>query len=942
MQSTTTANTYIPRGFVRRPPPGTLGRKVLVRTNHFAMTSVSSGNVHHYDVTITPEPKTRVLARKIFTQLLQGHAATLNNGRVVFDGAKNMYSAKELKPAQQEFRIDLDDAQEATSTPSSSTHTQQAPPAVPNTAAARGRGGNARGGGRGGGRGDGGAGRGRGAGRGGPAAAQAPTPAPKSEPPAPGEEVKKLRDSFAVRIKKVATVNMHELQQFLNGKAGISDNVLTCLTVIHVALNHSPMLRYTPLIRGSSASFFPGQGPKPGTLPGGLEIWQGFFQSVRFTPSRLSVNVDAATACYYKGNMNLAMYISLFFGRDKAAPNFYSPAEKKNFERFIRNLVVTLSYRRFGMKQRVVKLSDVSAKTLMFDCVPVEGGPPKKISVATFFNTKYNLRLSFPDLPCALLGKKLLCTVAPAQRFARQLSPQQLSELIKITASRPEERVAKIIAAREALNYDADPILQDFEIKIDKNMTTVNARLLPEPRLRYRNDRSQPMEVATPRGVWNMMGKQVLSPCRIQKIGVINLATYDTTPKTADQAWLIATDLVVAWLQAGLQIHPTMIKSAQNPEPDYCVVDIDPKAPFDTVFREAITTINNYNHDQNAQIRPPPPLIIVFMAERSVDRYADIKRIAETEMGVMTQCLQAKKVSDKKGFGQYAANVALKVNAKVAATQQAIGVNTALVQQPQHLNGTMVMGADVTHPSPGADGQFSIAGIVASMNPSATRYLHQVRFQGARVEEIQDMESVTQRFLEDYRRRNGNLPQKILFYRDGVSDGQYERVRTTEIEAIQRACAATNTNIRLTFVVVKKRHHTRFFATNPSDTDRSGNLLPGLVVDTVVTHPTDFDFFLQSQAGLIGTSRPTHYYVIHDDCKLKSDELQLLTYHLCFTYARATRSVSVVPPAYYAHLICFRARYYARMAGSSASTQSDAPPPTVNVHSNLTNSMFYM
>lgn len=46
----------------------------------------------------------------------------------------------------------------------------------------------------------------------------------------------------------------------------------------------------------------------------------------------------------------------------------------------------------------------------------------------------------------------------------------------------------------------------------------------------------------------------------------------------------------------------------------------------------------------------------------------------------------------------------------------------------------------------------------------------------------------------------------------------------------------------LTFCVVKKRHHARLFPMNPKEADRSGNCVAGTVVDTVITHPTEFDF----------------------------------------------------------------------------------------------------
>lgn len=64
--------------------------------------------------------------------------------------------------------------------------------------------------------------------------------------------------------------------------------------------------------------------------------------------------------------------------------------------------------------------------------------------------------------------------------------------------------------------------------------------------------------------------------------------------------------------------------------------------------------------------------------------------------------------------------------------------------------------------------------------------------------------------------------------------------------------------------------------------------------------------FLSSQ----GTSRPSHYYVLWDDNRFTADELQILTYQLCHTYVRCTRSVSIPAPAYYARLVAFRARYH--------------------------------
>ena len=43
-------------------------------------------------------------------------------------------------------------------------------------------------------------------------------------------------------------------------------------------------------------------------------------------------------------------------------------------------------------------------------------------------------------------------------------------------------------------------------------------------------------------------------------------------------------------------------------------------------------------------------------------------------------------------------------------------------------------------------------------------------------------------------------------------------------------------------------------------------------------HPTESDFFLISQAGLKGTSRPAHYHVLLDQNQLSTDEIQRFSY----------------------------------------------------------------
>lgn len=186
-----------------------------------------------------------------------------------------------------------------------------------------------------------------------------------------------------------------------------------------------------------------------------------------------------------------------------------------------------------------------------------------------------------------------------------------------------------------------------------------------------------------------------------------------------------------------------------------------------------------------------------------------------------------------------------------------------------------------------------------------------------RKEPILDLESmatqIIQRYIDNLQKVEKKAgaaahPKRIIFFRDGVDEGQFQTIKDEEIKALERALDALKIEAEITFIIVAKRHHLRFFPVNPRDGDRNGNLPAGTVVDQGVTHPTDVDYYLLSHAGLIGTSRPAHYSVLLNESNLTVDQLISISYMLCHIYARSTRSVSIPAPVYYAHIAASRAK----------------------------------
>nr|XP_037289758.1 protein argonaute-2-like [Rhipicephalus microplus] len=207
------------------------------------------------------------------------------------------------------------------------------------------------------------------------------------------------------------------------------------------------------------------------------------------------------------------------------------------------------------------------------------------------------------------------------------------------------------------------------------------------------------------------------------------------------------------------------------------------------------------------------------------------------------------------------------------------------------------------------------------------------------VTELQDMVFNHLSFYCEHRRR----PQRIIVYRDGVGEGQFKEVQAKEVDAIKKACKRISPKYDppVTFIIVQKRHHTRFlpiFDEQPVNV----NVPPGTTVENVITHPGHLNFFLCSHQGLIGTSRPAHYHVLCKESAHTLQQLQHLTFDLCHLVARCTRSVSIPSPVYYAHLAAFRAKNHIQGSGLSREAHLEDYKVAVKVHDNIVDEMYFV
>ncbi|KAK8723752.1 hypothetical protein OTU49_011539, partial [Cherax quadricarinatus] len=258
------------------------------------------------------------------------------------------------------------------------------------------------------------------------------------------------------------------------------------------------------------------------------------------------------------------------------------------------------------------------------------------------------------------------------------------------------------------------------------------------------------------------------------------------------------------------------------------------------------------------------------------------------------QMVLAKSLQNKTRMLSIISKIAMQINCK-------LGGEVWNIQIP--FQNTMVVGYDAYHDS--VHRGASWGAVVASFNTNLTRYYGQVTRHANHEELTANFCASIQNALCHYKEVNGQLPERLIVYRDGVGEGQLQYVKDTEIAAIKACFKANNFSPRFSFVVVSKRIHTRLFAEGAT-TGNPINPPPGTVCDDVITLPERYDFYLVSQRVQQGTVTPTSYNILEDiNSNLDADRHQRLAYKLTYLYYNWMGPVRVPAPCLYAHKLAY-------------------------------------
>lgn len=652
------------------------------------------------------------------------------------------------------------------------------------------------------------------------------------------------------------------------------------------------------------------------------EVSFGHYQSAKLTENGTQLNVDRVAIVFNQGGKLLSLVEKLCTEmrsgpsrRDNRGPpqrdveinsNFrLNPNEKALLNAELKGLNFEVDHISYKPKNRIFCITEKNVSEIFFD-QKMENNQTQQVSVKTYFERVYKDYLDklgrdlFPNLPCVQVGKTNpkffpleVVSIIDDQYNMKKLKPKHQAEMTKRCGQqKPTERfreselqVKNLITARG----NQTDYLKYFDIQMQTKYSECKGRVLDPAALLFSNNR----KTIPNQGQWRQDAGYIEAT---QNIGADWLVINFTKDYNNQMRFAPQRDQVDAFIKTVINCSKTTGNNFTWP----CEVIYDEAFRGRKDLEDAM--FDYLNDHKNVKI-------IIYIIPKLDELYNSIKFLSEIVFGRVTQCVSQDK---KNQFAQmsYVSNLMLKINAKLGGTNLMLDRDCKVAFLRKKC---MIMGLDCTHPAPHDRLGNSIASVVATYDKNMVNYYSRCVVQPKPRTEIVALDEITKEMMEYFKNRNNFYPEYVLVYRDGVSEGQFQDVIDKEINLMKKAFCeiSPNCNPKITFIVVQKRHHTRFLPVRECDRiQKSQNVLPGTVIDNTITSNYYHDFYLCAHFGALGTSRPTRYIVLHDDSEFSGDEIQQTTNLLSYLFPRCTKAVSVPPPILYAHLSCKRARSY--------------------------------
>ncbi|XP_034451144.1 piwi-like protein 1 [Hippoglossus hippoglossus] len=501
----------------------------------------------------------------------------------------------------------------------------------------------------------------------------------------------------------------------------------------------------------------------------------------------------------------------------------------------------------------------------------------KEITFRNYYKTQYNLEITDgnqvllvshvkrlgpagapPPGPAMLIPELCYLTGLTDKMMNDHIIMKDLSSQTRLEPEQRQGRLNRFVSNIQK-NPDAQAELDKWGLSFDKELLRLTGRVLPGERI-FQGSRSYDPPAAD----WSreMRGIPVITAPPLNNW----LMFYTRRNGNEAQALLQTLNKVAGPL--GIRMQRAVMIEYQDQQ-------------------ESLLRALQQNVGQHTQ------MVVVVLPSNRKDKYDSVKKFLCVDCPVPSQCVISRTISRPQTLMTVATKIALQIACKMGGELWSVEIP---------LKQLMIVGIDCYHDT--TAGKRSIGALVASLNQSMSRWFSKCVLQNKGQEIMDGLKMALSAALKEYLKFNNCLPSRIIVYRDGVGDGQLQTVVNYEIAQIIDCIKSMGQDYspKLSVVVVKKRISSRFFA---HFNGKINNPPPGTVIDTEVTRPEWYDFFIVSQSVRSGSVSPTHYNVLYDTSGLKPDHMQRLTYKLCHMYYNWQGIVRVPAPCQYAHKLAF-------------------------------------
>ncbi|KAK0403128.1 hypothetical protein QR680_016731 [Steinernema hermaphroditum] len=514
-------------------------------------------------------------------------------------------------------------------------------------------------------------------------------------------------------------------------------------------------------------------------------------------------------------------------------------------------------------------------------------GDGEYITIAEYLRKRYSIDLNYPNLPLVTIYERRTTSYYPMELLSvcenqrvlfSQQTPGQLTKTLRVCAVPPIDRALSNRNNLQSLELKNNLFLKNAQVKVASKPMMMKARVIGAPELLYGN-----REYVRPdNGSWRTRGRGAfVSAASVQHWVVLVVSALSGQSHMSDgDIQTFVERFIEECRRKGLQVsEPSRVKR----------IPAEVRKVEDVMERYAKSGIQ----------------YALFITDDSVKNLHKPIKLLERNFGVITQDVRlSTALTVVHGKWQTLHNIVAKTNVKLG------GINYEVELKGDNnltrlRKSCLVVGFAVNHSKCHENRiatakQSTVFGFAANVKKHPDDFVGDYFFEEAgRTEKSASIMTVMESCVRRFHRARGFYPSEVIVFRNGASDGQYGYIQEYEIPMIERAMENSGAvSALLTVVIPQKAHNFRLLPRflDPSDHITKQNVQSGTVLDHGVVHPLYTEYYLNSHAGVAGSSKTPRYTVLYDQNSLTMDDLQNLTHSLCFGFQIIKQAVSLPAP----------------------------------------------